>query len=986
MNSDGLTESVSPSLPTRDGSTRSVPPKLNMFWERVAGPLTVFVVLCGFFRRSIFGDRPLAKLDVLHNIDGLYNPNLTQAIVPLPFDPSGPLIFYPFGNFIHESWTRFTAPLWNPYVGCGYPLIGDPQSFIFSVAQLTGSFRSPSAYNFGLIGEIFLGALGLFFLARHLRLSVLASCFCALTYALIPRNLAQVDLSGIEGLFPWVFLAFLHMAKTPDASRIMLAAASVSVAAYSAHPEPALFAAAYAALFCLSTMFFSAKHGSNSRGPLLLNGLRAVGAVAGIALCLTAPVTLPFFEYLRNAFFYKDAATGASFISGEQFVSSFFSAQGSDSLFPGAVALLLLPFGLWSARKLNPGLLIAAAVCLFVTVPPPLLQPLLAIKPISYLATLYGMPELLMFLVLLAGIGLDDVTAARLSRRKLLWFLAATLLIGAVPLTVAWANAATDDWSLIMQALGEQRQLTQAVSITAFIGLVIAAVRCISARISAPCVALPLVVLNMVSVGLIGRNALPSRAPFSFELPAILENVRKDGQRVVAVGSNLFLANTSSCYRVPDLRSFSPLVPERYHKFVAACGATTHNLYFLSFPDVASPLLDLASVKFVLTRTALSSPDDVGLPAERTVLLPPARLTRGVRLLEGKLKVDEANSQIDGHLKLQVQGLAINRYALQFVITDSDGRVLVQQPQKFLQGDSFGQNDLIESVHLPVPRRPGIKGGAICNLNIVDTWTGQQMAEGSNTFDLTDGHGLRLFDISSAKPKPELAAAASSESIRRERHFRLVHEDLKSGLRLYENNKALPAAYSIARTRMLLSTSPEESLSRIQKSDFAPGASVCIEDTLHLLTASTRSSTDSCSAHDSSTVRKANLLSSDRVESLQENSEAMSTASCIKAQTFDRPDCNTVVVSAECDTPSWLVLTDLYYPGWKCTVDDREVPIYPANYLFRAVEVPEGRHTVRFSFQPATFNNGLWVSLICLLGISLIALLRVKKPPAEKVS
>lgn len=48
----------------------------------------------------------------------------------------------------------------------------------------------------------------------------------------------------------------------------------------------------------------------------------------------------------------------------------------------------------------------------------------------------------------------------------------------------------------------------------------------------------------------------------------------------------------------------------------------------------------------------------------------------------------------------------------------------------------------------------------------------------------------------------------------------------------------------------------------------------------------------------------------------------------------------------------WLVLNDVWHPWWFATLDGREAPILRANVMFRAVAVPEGRHEVRFTFQP----------------------------------
>ena len=70
----------------------------------------------------------------------------------------------------------------------------------------------------------------------------------------------------------------------------------------------------------------------------------------------------------------------------------------------------------------------------------------------------------------------------------------------------------------------------------------------------------------------------------------------------------------------------------------------------------------------------------------------------------------------------------------------------------------------------------------------------------------------------------------------------------------------------------------------------------------------------------------------------------------------------------EADTPSLLVVDEIYYPaGWTATVDSREAPIVRADYLLRAVPVPEGRHIVTMRFEPASHRQGLLISWIATL-------------------
>ncbi len=76
---------------------------------------------------------------------------------------------------------------------------------------------------------------------------------------------------------------------------------------------------------------------------------------------------------------------------------------------------------------------------------------------------------------------------------------------------------------------------------------------------------------------------------------------------------------------------------------------------------------------------------------------------------------------------------------------------------------------------------------------------------------------------------------------------------------------------------------------------------------------------------------------------------------------------NEVIVSTNMVSPGFLVLGDAFHPDWKAWVDGRPSKIFIANYLIRSVFLTEGKHTVRFSFEPASYYWGAALSLVSFL-------------------
>ena len=79
-----------------------------------------------------------------------------------------------------------------------------------------------------------------------------------------------------------------------------------------------------------------------------------------------------------------------------------------------------------------------------------------------------------------------------------------------------------------------------------------------------------------------------------------------------------------------------------------------------------------------------------------------------------------------------------------------------------------------------------------------------------------------------------------------------------------------------------------------------------------------------------------------------------------------------VVIRVEASDPSFLVLSDTFYPGWRAYVDGKPMNMYRAYGVVRAVFVTAGPHEVLFLYEPDSFRLGGAVTVVSALIIALL--------------
>ena len=75
-------------------------------------------------------------------------------------------------------------------------------------------------------------------------------------------------------------------------------------------------------------------------------------------------------------------------------------------------------------------------------------------------------------------------------------------------------------------------------------------------------------------------------------------------------------------------------------------------------------------------------------------------------------------------------------------------------------------------------------------------------------------------------------------------------------------------------------------------------------------------------------------------------------------------DVTTLTYQSNSTKNQFAVFSEIYYKdGWNAYVDGKLMPHYRVNYVLRGMEIPAGKHTIEFKFEPTVIKNGSTITL-----------------------
>jgi Bacterial membrane protein YfhO len=883
--------------------------------------------------------------------------------------------FYPYWAARNAAFMQGHLPLWTPDLFMGVPLLANSQLGTFYPFNwpLT-SFSPPDGIRLSVLFHIYLGLVGAYFLARRTLDNPIPALAAAAIFGLggyVGAHVEQINqLQGIAWM-PWIFLAYSLSLEKPR-RYIPLLAIGIALQFLSGHTQTVFITAVGLGTYGIAIAFVGAYSDQQKslwcRAPLrrIAIAILALFFAAFITLPLIAPQLIPMLELTsvsnRSGGLNPNQATAFSFnplVIGRGLLPSYDGLIFGEYVAYGGI----IGFGLMLIALLMPRTNTALSRNRFVWFVILLVGLLLALGEFNPLYwTLASLPGFNWFrvparwlalfalaLAMLAGIGIQSLLD---SSRRIGWRVYAVILavIGVLALSSTFISRTPED------VIGPAAPtlitwIGWGAALVILIGFLVLRFR-VGAQCAAPLLFLALMIELFFAAGVLPYNHLATPDTYSAERFTISQlraytRTQTPPGRVLSISDLLF---------DPGDRT---TLEARYHR----SGLSDLSVR-LGLVDTKMKEVLVANLPLIWNIPTIDGFDGGVLPTKyytafTSLMIPPGEL----RTMDGRLREILAREDCRGACIPDQPWLNLTN--TRYLITDK----IYDLWQDDIAYDTQFELNLLPGESILIPSLVPFEANAVSVLCRDTEMCLPQItfvyADGSSEKletalnSTTSGYALTQFQAQIVNnPVSIQIDAADAINLNaltlvdtRTGDFQQLtlgpwQKRLSSDIKLYENTTVMNRAFIVYETKSVSDTDlgTENALEIMRSPDFDPARTVVI-------------STEG-------------ILP---VTPLQTNI-SQSTATI----TQYTPEQIEIEVSAAAD--SYLVLSDAYYPGWKAAINGESKPIYRADVMFRAVQIPAGESIVTFTYEPAWMPWMLIVSaLVWLVVIGVVTWQLIKR-------
>jgi hypothetical protein len=903
------------------------------------------LLLVLFFHDVLVSGKTLSTSSLLPGAtpSGPYDFSGHRPALPFSFDTAGDAwVNEPNPYIIRKILNAGAVPAWNPYEGLGIPLVGNLNSEVLNPLKLfLNLFPHPFSQDiFFLLRLLVMGSFTYLFL-RETKLSCLASLLGSSFFMLSGYSVWWINLHPLSTVMyiPAVFYFYERWSEGKDLKSAFLMSLFLCLALVGGKTPDVIMGLCLLFPYAL----WKGMVRDSLRGLWREGGKVIIGTISG-ALMASA-VLFPFLElYSRASPLAKAIRTGAA----GHTIPLITSVSLFQPLFLGWKNYYYASWFTWTPHVILPHAGIVVMVLSFCCV----LNRKILMKTFPYfvfslglLSVIYGLlpshliskapvigsieflkynAMLYFSLAVMSASALDDLMSSEGNKKK---FYLSLAIVSFALLTYFI--------TLYREGLPQEGGQMMTVLLLSFSGMGIAALVSHCAR-SRNVFGLLLFLFLILELFLYMPKDHPDRFD-PYKEPPYLKVVKGQDPYRITGGGNSAPPLVSNALGLYDIRGISVLSPGDYYSFFenllgfSVPGTNNPNPLFTA----TSPFSDLMGVKYILSREPLEHwvlKDEIG--AHVTSM-------RWVRLLNGMVRHSIKGGATYGFFQAKGEGRFSFFFPMRFAF---ETRLSVTEPFLFA---GFAMKDAPKDtrgkVEIEIEGRKTdlvIKAGE----GWQDRWLDVSRYRGKVITIVIRGEGrgegrmaLGNFGPSPGYEREQVLYEKLLVLHARERNF-LEHRGTYEAIHIYENKNVMDRAFLVQRAEAVKNL--DDTIEKLQEGiDFRR---------VGLITGRTKEA--------SKTMAERSVKGTFQGTIPQRDDKVV-----IKRYAPDE-----VAIEVE-SGGGLLVLSDLFYPGWKVRVNGKEGEVIKAFGLLRGVVVGEGRSEVTFYYRPLSLYLGIIVSLATMI-------------------
>ena len=209
----------------------------------------------------------------------------------------------PINKLVGDQVRSGVAPLWNPYQAAGTPLAAQYSTRALFPLQILEDISPVLAWDFFMLLRLLIASIFTFLFLRSLSLLFVPAFLGGLFYMFSGAFVWFINLEQMVNgamMLPVFFFAVARLSRRGRFGDVALVGVVIALTIMAGSPALALYIFIAGGAYYLLTLFFNSS--SLREGRAFFRAIFDISLASLMGLALSAPLLIPFFELLSNAY------------------------------------------------------------------------------------------------------------------------------------------------------------------------------------------------------------------------------------------------------------------------------------------------------------------------------------------------------------------------------------------------------------------------------------------------------------------------------------------------------------------------------------------------------------------------------------------------------------------------------------------------------------------------------------------------------------